>query len=245
MSTGWRWIWSALLASLLSSSARAGRPLITDDSGVVGAGVLQLETWIYLDSNYVELPAALAFGPSEWLELSLGGVQGLEFDSQRYAARGPIVQLKALLRAPDEWPGLALGSGVSTPLGIGHLDPVGWDGYAYAASTLTVLSGLLTCHLNLGIALIEDEERTHYAWTGGAAVEVSLSATIAAFAELYRGDLYDARGSALTLQGGMYWSVSELVQLDATVGATIPTDDSGADTVPWLTLGTKIAGEIM
>jgi hypothetical protein len=221
---------------------QGGRPLINDDAGVVGAGWLQLETWLYFDSAKLDQTAAVGVGALEWLELGLAAMQGLERgDEPHYGFRAPLVQIKALAREPDAWPGVALAAGVGTPFGRGHLEPPGWAGYGYSAFTQSVIDERLSLHLNTAVLVIDEGERARWGWAGGAAIEVALVRDrLSSFVEIYRGDPYDARSQVLVAHGGLAWSPDGTSQLDATLGLEFLPDQS---VNRFATLGLKIVAD--
>jgi hypothetical protein len=59
--------------------AHAIRPFITDDARVVGAHLLQLETWVQADAEQLQHWVLPAFGPTERIELTLGAVHGASY----------------------------------------------------------------------------------------------------------------------------------------------------------------------
>lgn len=60
-----------MLFMAVAGMARAVRPFITDDARVVGLRYAQAEAWQQWDM--------LAYGPTKWLELSVGGGVGLSY----------------------------------------------------------------------------------------------------------------------------------------------------------------------
>jgi hypothetical protein len=224
---------------LHAATAHAGRPLITDDAGVVGDHLAQLETWLYLDRNQIDHAVGVAFGPTEWMEASVGGVHGLTRASRpKLGARGPIAQVKMLFVEPRTWPGLALATGAATPLGFGHLEPAGWLAYAYLASTWNLFDGAAALHVNAGAAGLEGPE---LGFVSGVAAVTAVLAPVSLFTELYRGDTYDARVRMIAVHGGAFWAVTESVQVDATLGTTLPAmSGSNERALPWATLGLKL-----
>src|SRR5687768_6023489 len=106
---------AGLTVVMSSAMARAIRPFITDDAHVVGQGHLQLETYWRRDANSLQHWLLPAFGPTDWLELTIGGVHGVNGlrqhpDKPSYSIANPIVQGKFLLleSIPNRPPGLAV-----------------------------------------------------------------------------------------------------------------------------------------
>src|SRR5688572_8532703 len=118
---------AVLLAFLLTAtSAHAIRPFITDDARTVGAHRLQLETWFYAFKGAVQQWLLPAFGPNDYIELTLGMVHGLSYgEGVGYNVAGPLAQMKLLLHHAEmnRWPGVALAGGVVPSLGHGEFHP--------------------------------------------------------------------------------------------------------------------------
>jgi hypothetical protein len=226
------------LALCVPPDAHADRPLITDDAAVVGARRLQFEAWAYVARTLLEVPLVATFGASDWLELAVAASHGAALETGSYALRGPLFQAKALLFAPGAWPGVALASGVATPVGIGPFEPAGWDGYAYAAVTQLLFDQALALHLNLGLAAIAADAGFDVAAQGGLAAEVRLTPGFSIFGELVRGDPYDPRRRFAAAHGGVRLLPSDWLQLDATLGTTLPPlAGARGPALPWVTLG--------
>ena len=65
-------------------------------------------------------------------------------------------------------------------------------------------------------------------------------------AELYRGDLYDARVTTWTAHGGVRWMLLPSLQLDGSAGTSLPVlDQAGPPPAGWVTFGMKLAGEVL
>jgi len=226
---------------LTVGTARAGRPFIIDDAGVVGRHHLQLETWLYLDKDELDHIVAVGFGPTDWLEFAAAGLYGVTLpDPGGVGFMAPIVQAKALVLEPSSWPGLAVAVGTLPPLGRGHLEPSGWAGYAYAAATWTALEPV-ALHFNAGGSVLDDGDEPDFGTVIGLAVSVQVIEEVAVFGEIFRGDAYDARNDSFATHGGVYWAANESLQLDLTAGTTLPplnADPGPAQ--PWATLGLKL-----
>jgi hypothetical protein len=104
---------------------------------------------------FIQQWALVSYGPIEPLELAIGGVHGVNYESgTRYGLTGPIVQAKFLLRKwkGNSWPGLAVAGGAAAPAGIGAFKPHGWDSFMYAAVTESLLDDdRILLHGNTGI----------------------------------------------------------------------------------------------
>jgi hypothetical protein len=223
------------------ASTRAGRPLITDDAGVVGGGALQLETWLRLDERTLEHWLMLGWGPIAELELTLGGVHGTAVASEAgYSATGPIAQAKALVREPTPagFPGLALAAGVAPPFGFGDLAGDAATAYGYAAGTLSPFEAdTLQFHANLGAVRTGFDGGGSTAPTWGGALVFEVSGPLTSFVEVVSGDPETAEHDG-AVHTGVKLELGESAHLDATFGAGI----WGAEPLPpFGTLGVRVA----
>ena len=220
-----------------ASPARAGRPMITDDAGVVGEHALQVETWLRLDDVTLEHWLVVGYGPIDVLELSAGAVHGTLLEDSAYALRGPIVQLKLLAfePKPGRAPGLAFATGAFAPWGFGGFEQDGFGVYGYAAGTLSPLvDDRLLFHVNLGVARRLDAEGiTSALW--GAGGMASIAGPVLLFGELVSGDS-DTQEPDGALHGGIKCEVGDNAHVDVTVGGGL----WGADPMPLFgTLGVR------
>jgi hypothetical protein len=232
---------SAVLASAL---AEAGRPLITDDAGVAGARVAQIETWLRVDRETLLHQLTIGYGPLEPVELSLAGAHGTLVDDLEYVAAAPTLQLKLLPLAPEPagLPGLALATGVTAPFGVGAIKPDGWTLYGYLAFTeIPFESEVLRAHVNAGAVGggLGDGERFD-AITWGIAVDLELVSNWRAFAELVSGDPATSELDG-ALHTGFKYELSESFHLDATAGAGVWGDQP---VPPFATAGMRWSSEL-
>src|SRR5438128_843989 len=88
----------ALLAcvAVLSPSARAARPMITDDARIVDAQACQLESWVRRNEHSTEYWAIPACNPTGNLELALSGARTNEAGETHTS--DALVQAKTLFR---------------------------------------------------------------------------------------------------------------------------------------------------
>lgn len=225
------------------SRAEAVRPFITDDARVVGGRSLQVETWIRADAESFQHWLLVGFGPVGPLELTLGAVHGTVYGGhaeQGYAAAGPLLQAKVLLRepTPNAWPGVALSAGIQPPLHYGGFGAVGWDGFGYVAVTESLgHEDRVLLHVNLGFYATTAAVQSPWVFTWGVGAQVRLWGPINAVAEIFSGDPY-AGGSGAATQVGTRIVLNTNVQLDATVGVGL----WGDPTLPvWGTAGLRLA----
>lgn len=249
----------ALLA--FTSTAHAIRPFITDDARVVGEHTAQLETWLVFDDPVIEHNVFGAFGPTDWLELTLGVTQGGAHSGPEkgYAITGPVVQGKALLLEArnNGRPGLAIAAGVLPPSGYGSFTPPGWAGFAYLAATESLLDERVLIHANVGVSSGDEAdsvadlgfagpppaEGIRTLITAGIGTQVKIVGGLHGVAELYFGDPYDPRTDFPAMQVGGRYIVSDHVQMDATFGTTltgVETPGGHAQTQQWGTLGLRL-----
>ena len=243
---------------LTPDSAQAIRPFVTDDARVVGRKLAQLEMWALVDRLVIEHNALAAVGPTDWLELTAGLIQGgVHTGGERgYSVTGPVLQAKALLlpASNNRWPGIAIAGGALAPWGHGPFVPPGWSGFGYVALTESLWDEWLLVHTNLGLAMgddgdgvstpgSEERERVRRVITGGLGVQARIIAGLHGMGEIYYGDPYDARFSHPAMQLGFRYIFSEHVQADGTFGSTLraaASPDGHVRTEQWGTLGLRL-----
>jgi len=219
------------------------RPFITDDGRVVGNHELQLETWLQLDRTGLQQWIMPAYGPSEWVELTIGMVHGaaLEDGRARYAMNGPLLQAKILFHHAhmNSWPGFAVAVGSLLPFGFGGFQ--GEPGaYGYLAFTENLGENeRLLVHLNVGAS-------TRRGGAGyGATLLSGLGAQLRAWrglhfvGEVAYGDAFTGEAAGV-VQGGIRIIFNDWVQMDATVGSGV----FGEVVRPvWGTAGLRLASD--
>ena len=221
--------------------AWAGRPLVTDDAGVVGAGAIQIETWSRLDRNTLQHWLLAGVGLLATLELTVGAVHGLSWQSGTdYSLAAPVLQAKVLLHAPAPAgiPGLAVAGGAFAPFGRGALRPPGWDYFVYGAMTGVPLpDGRLAIHVNGGLFGSTSDSADLAAFTWGVAAQGRIVGDLFGAGEVFSGDPYLGAGQGAGHLGLRYF-VTPGFQLDATLGVGL----WGVRTLPvWGTVGLRLA----
>lgn len=223
------------------------RPFITDDARVVGDHLAQLETWTRIDHAAVQQWALVAFGPTKWLELSGGGVFGADRtpDGLRLAYALPLLQAKVLLREykAGAGPGFGLAAGTFLPYGKGTFKAVGYGTFGYATVSQCFGAGeRLLLHLNGGGNYLRvsrpeagtDPHRLVATWGFGS--QLRTVGGLHVVGELFSGDPY-VPGTGTAYQAGFRYFVSDLLQLDATVGEGL----AGKVQLPfWFSAGVRI-----
>jgi hypothetical protein len=247
---GWRGSKRALAAAAVvlglslgpAAPALAIRPFITDDARVVGLRTPQLETWFQGDSGSLQHWVLPAFGPTDWLELTAGGVHGLvtETSGASYSAGGPLFQGKALLRHAVEngLPGVAVVAGLLTPVGSGGLRAPAWAPFAYLALTESLLDAeRVLVHANVGVGRSAASGGFQPILTAGVGTQVRVDGGLHAVGEIVRNDAY-AGETGPAWQGGGRYIFGDHVQIDATVGRGF----AGGDRPLWFSAGLRLVG---
>jgi len=242
---------------LLPAPAHAIRPFVTDDARVVGHKLAQLETWLLVDRLLIEHTALAAVGPTDWLELAAGVVQGGAHSGADvgYSLTGPIVQAKALL-APaksNAWPGVAVATGTFAPYGFGALAPPDWSGFGYLALTQNIDEETLLIHANLGVVVGDQRSKSEQTSalhedvragvTAGLGAQLKIVGGFHGMAEVYFGDPYDARFEHPAMQVGARYIFGPHVQADVTFGSTLvklQSEDGRHGTEQWGTVGIRL-----
>ncbi|HRG99560.1 MAG TPA: hypothetical protein PLR99_25110 [Polyangiaceae bacterium] len=222
-----RWVSAVVGASALlfgPREAHAIRPFITDDARVVGKGHLQLETYWRRDRSSLQQWVLPAIGPTDWMELTLGGVHGLSqlgrAGAPLYAVGGPLLQGKFLLRetVPNKPPGVAVSGGVLAPVGRGGFEAPGWSGFSYLAFTQAFLKeDDFLIHANLGFSAVSAPGMAPAKFTWGVGTQVETLYDFHLIAEVFSGDPY-VQGSGGAYQAGFRMIFNDHIQLDGTWG---------------------------
>lgn len=203
----------ALAAATLCTSALAGRPLQTEDAGVMARGECELEGVAGRDD-----------GSPVTRELSLGGGCGIGHDTQvglelaRTRAGAPAESglrlggKTMLWQAPgsgDDRTAFALAYGWSAARASG----ASWAGAGVdIAAVLSIPAEPLTWHLNLGLERDISASQTTTAW--GVAAELAPWGAITPMAEIVGND----RGEAMWNLGLAWEVVPERLTLDVSWG---------------------------
>lgn len=214
------------------------RPFITDDARVVGNRLGQVEAWYRGDEESHQQWGLVAFGPTPWLELTLGGVVGEDRAQRALTYALPLLQAKLLARpyAEGRGPGFAVVAGTFLPGGRGLLKPPAHGTFGFATVTQQIgPDERLLLHANVGAnhLWIDGPDRTIGTW--GLGTQVRTIGGLHAVAEVFSGDPY-VPGSGTSWQAGVRHFVSDRLQLDATVGEGL----GGAAPLPrWVSVGVR------
>ncbi len=205
--------------------AEAIRPFITDDAHVVGKGHVQLETWWRRDRLSLQHWALPAVGPTDWLELTMGGVHGIGQLRQHptkptYALGGPLAQGKFLLHEsiPNEPPGVAVVVGGLAPAGRGGFEGPGWSAFSYLAVTQAFIKeDDFLIHANVGVSAVSAPGLEPAKLTWGVGTQIETFYDIHLIGEVFSGDPY-VQGAGGAYQAGLRMIFNDHLQLDATWG---------------------------
>lgn len=208
----------------LPGTAHAIRPFITDDAHVVGKGHVQLETWWRRDAKSLQHWILPAVGPTDWLEVTFGGVYGLsglgDSGAPSFAIGGPVAQGKFLLHesVPNKPPGFAIVVGGITPAGRGGFESPGFSGFSYLAVTQAFIKeDDFLIHANVGVSTLAAAGYAPAKLTWGIGTQVETVYDIHLIGELFSGDPY-VQGASGACQAGIRVIFNEHLQLDATMG---------------------------
>ena len=232
------------LGLLASRPAHAIRPFITDDAHTVGKGHVQIETYWRRDRGSFQHWMLPAVGPTPWLELTLGGVHGVNGFRQHpneplYALAGPLVQGKFLVlpSAPNQPPSLAIVAGGTTPLGRGGFESPGFSGFTYLAATQAFFKeDDFLIHANVGVSAVAAEGLTPAKMTWGVGTQIETVFDWHLIGEVFSGDPY-VQGGGGSYQLGFRQIYNDHLQLDFTFGGGLWGD---VLTPPWVSSGVRI-----
>lgn len=219
----------------------AVRPFITDDSRVVGRRLAQYEGWLRFDKEGGQLWNMAAFGPTNYLELSLGGVLGYQNTNQNplFTAAAPLVQAKILLKPyeANQLPGIGLVIGTFLPYGKGMLVTPGYGSFAFATITQCIGEGeKFLFHVNLGANMVNFADASSKVYTWGVGTQIKLYKGFHVLGEQFSGDPY-VPGTGMAYQVGFRHFFSDDLQIDGTYGKGI----SGATILPqWFSIGVRV-----
>lgn len=217
------------------------RPFITDDARVVGNRLTQLESWYRQDKFGIEQWVLAAYGPTRWLELTLGGVFGAERlpTANEFTFGVPLVQAKFLFKdyLPYELPGVGLVVGSFLPSGSGALKPEGYGAFSFL--TITQSFGKLDdvlLHFNVGTNYLDGSLAEKWLLTWGFGTQLRTLGGFHLVAEVFSGDPY-VPGSGISYQVGFRHFFSDDVQIDGTFGKGI----GGDKPLPiWFSFGIRL-----
>ncbi len=213
------WMCALPLAVSPAHDAFAGRPMATEDAGVLAAGLCEGESYgTQLSEEGVERAVTTqlvcAQGGSRQFGLSVSGVRTAEAD--RHALLG--------LSGKQSW---MLGQRVPVALSI-NLNTLhethrrlSWHSFAVTAVASPALGENTTLHLNLGWLRERIDGASGYSATWNLALEQALSARWAVSAEVF-----EMGRESIWRAVGLRWSASPHLDLNASWGMQAGTDAS-------------------
>lgn len=196
------------------------RPFITDDARVVGGKLGQMESWGRLDKESYQQWALFAYGPTEWLELTFGGVFGWDIEDQHFSYALPLLQAKFLFKGykPNELPGFGASVGTFLPVGSGAFKPPGYGAFGYITVSQCLGDGeQFLFHANIGASYLFIDGSNTLIPTWGVGTQIRLGSGLHFVGEVFSGDPY-IPGVGLSYQVGCRYFVSDILQIDATIG---------------------------
>jgi hypothetical protein len=227
-----------------SFSTFAVRPFITDDARVVGWRLAQWETWTRFDKHEGQWWHMLAYGPTPWLEVTAGFVKGYErgINDTRFSFALPLVQAKFLFKPyePGKGPGFGLVTGTFLPGGRGAFVPAGYGAFGFFTVSQCFGEGeKVLIHANLGGNYLFSGGNHEFLATWGFGSQVKTYKGFHLVGEMFSGDPY-IPGTGTAFQFGFRHFISDLVQIDATVGKGV----AGQVVMPvWVSAGARFVTE--
>lgn len=204
------------LGLYIAAPAHAGRPLVTEDAGVIEAGQCEIETWAARQrAQGAGKTDGGTFAPACGLDLPWATQIGAAFsgerdpEGRRYAiGLGGKTALKPLTE--EEW-----GFTVAWSLGRAHASGAGWR--ADDSSLLAVLSVPLQpdllLHANLGWVRSPGAARRDSAFWAGAIERTGLGEFD------LMAEVFGTNGESAWLNAGVrYWLIRERLSLNASAG---------------------------
>lgn len=196
------------------------RPFITDDARVVGLRLGQMESWARLDKESFQQWLLFAFGPTPWLELTIGGVGGWDIAERHISYALPLLQAKFLFREyrSNEFPGIGAVIGTFLPGGSGLLRPPGYGTFGFLTISQCIGEGeQFLFHGNIGASYLHIDGSNTIIPTWGLGTQIRLLDGFHVVGEVFSGDPY-IPGVGLSYQLGFRHFFSDMLQIDATIG---------------------------
>jgi hypothetical protein len=231
----------------LGSVAQAGRPLLTDDTGTVAPGHVEVEAGVLVhhrsDMDHVDVPGAVTVGLRPGWEAGVGcGAQWEErmvWDGEREKVSDVsdvIVDSKWMfLQADATGSSLAIAPAVKLPLAAKHTggtDQVDYDLMLLLSQSLGRRANL---HGNLGHTWVgspADEFRPNVLH-GGVALDFQLNSRWQWVGELaFNKETEDSAAMAWVADAGLRWMVADGLTLDLAAGGALR-----GDAPDWFTTG--------
>lgn len=213
-----------VLLILLAPTARAARPMVTDDARLTDAHACQLESWLHAHGGSREFWALPACNPGGNFELTVGGSQT---DGDPTLHGTFVAQGKTLFKPLETngW-GIGLAAGYTTK----PAETLSGGPYFYIPSSFSLADDRVIVHANLGAARFRDSGETRLTW--GLGSETAASERLYVIAEAFGQDV----GRPALQTGLRYWMIPGHIQIDTTVGSKL--DDFRGER--WLSIGLRL-----
>jgi len=227
---------------LTATKTFAVRPFITDDAAVTGHRLVQLETWALFEKVYGQHWAMLAYGFHNRLEVAVGALWGYERpqpEQSKLSFAMPLLEAKYLFREYQSGkpPGVALAAGTFLPGGKGGFVAPGYGAYSLLAVTQCFGKNEdVLIHGNIGVNYLYADRENQFLPIWGLGAQIRACKGLHLVGEIIAGDPY-VPGTGTAYHAGFRYFVSDLVQLDASIGQGI----AGEIKVPfWAGFGARI-----
>ena len=219
----------------------AVRPFITDDAAVIGHRLVQLETWALFEKVYGQHWAMLAYGFQNRLEVAVGALWGYERpqpEQSKLSFAMPLLEAKYLFREYQSGkpPGVALAAGTFLPVGKGGFVAPGYGAYGFMAVTQCFGKNEdVLIHGNIGVNYLYADKGNQFLPIWGLGAQIRAYKGWHLVGEIIAGDPY-VPGTGTAYHAGFRYFVSDLFQLDASIGQGI----AGENKVPfWAGFGAR------
>ena len=212
---------------------------------MVGHRLAQLENWLRIDKESGQQWLMFAYGPTKYMEVTVGGVLGYEKPEHAptWLAYGlPLIQAKFLLRGykPNGFPSIGAVIGTLLPIGRGSFKPAGYGTFGYLTISQSLGQGdKVLLHANVGGNYLHVDGSNQLIHTWGLGTQINVYRGMHLVGEVFSGDPY-IPGTGTAYQVGYRYFFSELFQVDMTIGKGI----AGANRLPlWVSAGVRVMTE--
>jgi len=233
---------TAFILTAIVPKTYAVRPFITDDGLVAGKGVLNYETWAYIDREVKEHWTQFSFGATERLEFSAVGLWGFykpKGGDNTFSYSLPLLEAKYLFCEfePAKRPGIAAAAGSHLPWGKGEFVPSGRGAYGFLAASYALDENEnFTFHGNFGMNYLYVNKENDWVPYWGLGSQVRAYKGLHIVGEVISGDPY-APGTGLAYQLGIRQFINEKMQFDIEFGQGL----AGEDKIPfWVGFGFRM-----
>jgi hypothetical protein len=187
---------------------------------------------------------------SPWLEILAGSAIGPNEAGGGLAIGNPVLLPKFLIWRTEEGgiPGLALGTGVTFPVGRGSLEEEASGAFATLITSSRLFEDRLWLHLNLGATAGFFQESLRLEGSPASDVRpywgVGFDAApfhddVRLIGEAFAGDPFEPTSPRIAYQYGVRWLASDPVNLDLTLG----TQPAGGGWEHWVQLGVRVVAD--